>query len=315
MEHAQSVPTEEHADAPRLPSIWRPRPSTGAPLVVAAVIALALIAAACFYVSATGQGDLPVFALRVAGAVLIAGALLALLALVGMLSMRYQLHEEGLVIRWLFQRWYVPYACVDGVFSGQRLGRASQLRGLNWPGYHVGRSRSKSTGVVHYVATTQHPPDLTLITTAYGGFAISPEQPEAFRSALISHLELSEPAPGAAPSVAISGGMWLRALGDPLGGWATLGAALVLVVTAAYLLLGGGDAVGAAPASPGTGAAGASGQQLAPLAAIGAVLLAGNYLAGAILHRYARAAAVVFWVGGLLAQLALLVGAIRLVAQ
>jgi len=170
--------------------------------------------------------------------------------------------------------------------------------------------------VVHYVATTQRPQELALITTAFGGFAISPEQPEAFRSALISHLEQSEPAPDAAPSMALSGAAWLRALGDPLGGWVTLMAALVLVITIISLLLGGGDPSGAVAGTAETATVGAgAGRQVAALAVTGAALLVGNYLAGALLHRSARGAAVVFWVGGLLVQLALLVGAIRLLDQ
>src|SRR5688572_9878110 len=119
-------------------------------------------------------------------------ALLVLVLTVGYFRMRYRFEETGLAVNWLGRRELIAYDRVDGIFAGQRLGQAMRVRGLNWPGFHVGVGRTRVMGFVRYFVTTGDLNDIALIVTPDVTFALSPADASGFRRELIGRVEASE---------------------------------------------------------------------------------------------------------------------------
>ena len=63
--------------------------------------------------------------------------------------------------------------------TGQRVSFTASVRGINWPGYHVGRGHFAPVGEVVFYTTTPFANAL-LVHTARRAYAISPAEPQAF---------------------------------------------------------------------------------------------------------------------------------------
>src|SRR5207248_2458533 len=74
----------------------------------------------------------------------VAAAIIALWTY-GYFGLRYILTPAALLIRWLGEDEAVPLADLQGVYSGQRLGKLPRLRGFTWHGYWVGRALHRDT--------------------------------------------------------------------------------------------------------------------------------------------------------------------------
>src|SRR5581483_5793745 len=250
---------------------------------------------------------------------LVTGGVLASIAFVvaalwtfGYLSLRYTLTPSALVIRWLDAEQVVPLAQVEGVYSGQRLGRVGRVRGITWPGYVVGSASAEEVDVIFF-ATSRRADDLSLVVTAGGTYAISPADGAAFRQELIRRIELDEQAlapPRAGPLARAAG-----ALLNPLNALLlAAGLILGLAVLARYML-----GFAAAPAelalrvsADGTPVLSGTRGSLAqlPLIALGGWALAA--LIGLGLWGWDRGAARLLWIGTATAALVAMVAAVRL---
>jgi hypothetical protein len=120
------------------------------------------------------------------------GALILVLT-IGYFQLRYRFERDGLVITWLGRRDLIPYDRVDGIFAGQRLGQAMRVRGLNWPGFHIGVGRTRAMGFVRYSVTTGDLTEIVLIVTPDITYAMSPADGAGFRRELIRRVEESGP--------------------------------------------------------------------------------------------------------------------------
>ena len=117
------------------------------------------------------------------------GLLLAWLAYrcYGLARARYILSRNALVVDWGTRRDVIPLEWVGEVragadFEGEEL-HPLRPRSLNWPGCVVGRGEVTSLGVVDFLATTEKS-GLVLVQCPDVWLAISPEEPQAFLSAL-----------------------------------------------------------------------------------------------------------------------------------
>ncbi len=118
---------------------------------------------------------------------------LALLVLTyGYFALRYRFEPHALVIRWLGREEVIPFSKVDSIFAGPRLGQAMRVRGLNWPGYYVGKGRSRAMGLVRYYTTTADLGEIALIVTPAATYALSPADAPGFRRELIRRVEESD---------------------------------------------------------------------------------------------------------------------------
>jgi hypothetical protein len=176
---------------------WRPRSSPAGWLGLGAALALALAAIASALFAIRQPVGFAMFLGLLVGFVCGALAVLVLVLTAGYFRMRYRFGAEGLVINWLGRKEVIGYDRVDGIFAGQRLGQAMRVRGLNWPGFHVGVGRTRVMGFVRYFVTTGDLNRIALIVTPDVTFAVSPADTAGFRRELIERVEASE---NAAPS-------------------------------------------------------------------------------------------------------------------
>jgi hypothetical protein len=175
---------------------WRPRPSAGGRIGLLASV-LALLAALA---AADWTAQQPISLAMFAGLLATIFGLVLTLVLAtwtyGYYTLRYQLDDAGLTIDWLFAQERLPYRAIDAVYGGQRLADELRVRGIGWPGYYVGRGRARNLGVLRVFASTLARPELTIVLSELGGFALSPDA--TFRSELVQRLERARREPAAA---------------------------------------------------------------------------------------------------------------------
>jgi hypothetical protein len=161
-------------------TIERPRRTLGtvvalAPAAVGAVLGLALVAKATTWpVSVTLfagiVGAIGLFALA---------AIFAFWALAAYL-MHYTLDRNGLTIVWGTIRQVVPMSAIQSVSLGR--GRDKILvRGLTWPGLHVGRGTADGDEALFY-STHRTAEEIVYVRTASVTYALSPLDPPRFVS-------------------------------------------------------------------------------------------------------------------------------------
>jgi hypothetical protein len=258
--------------------------------------------------------------LCVASAVLAAGGALLLIWAIGYHRMAYALTESALRIDWLGQTTVVPYAAIQGIYTGQRLSGHATPSVPRWPGISVGPARVRGLGRLRFFATSTDQANLTFITVEHGGVIISARDPHAFRAALIERVEAYETRPGrdalvwqqrpptSVPWTALAD-LWLPAC-------LALGVVALLVVVAVITLR-----FNALPDQiPLRFDASSQPNQIAPksdllrLPIIGLVCLVLNAALGALVHTRERLLARLLWLGGAVVQIVLLIGVLRIVA-
>lgn len=188
----RSTEPQEGSAPPRqegLPHDWRPRRSSGGRIGIGmAVVALVCSAGAWLY--AVGRPiAIDSFAAVVAGLAGLALALAVAIITWGYFSLRYRVKNRGLIISWLWIRETIPLAAIEGLYGGHRLGKRAMVEGLALPGHYVGRAKAEGLGRVTLYGTTNDPSAALIVATAHRGYAITPAEPDRFRSQLIELLE------------------------------------------------------------------------------------------------------------------------------
>lgn len=171
---------------------WRPKSSPAGLLGLGATLLLVLAALASGLFAIRQPVGFAMFLGLLVGFVCGALAILVLVLTIGFYRLRYRFEETGLAVNWLGHREHIAYERVDGIFAGQRLGQAMRVRGLNWPGFHVGVGRTRVMGFVRYFVTTGDLNEIALIVTPDVTFALSPADAAGFRRELIGRVEASE---------------------------------------------------------------------------------------------------------------------------
>lgn len=159
---------------------WRPPKALG--LCVGLVFVLTL-AAVDFYLIRSMQGQ-PI-GLNLFFMALLFTVSLPLFALwvywyLGLITLRYQLDRNGLVITSLGYRYTIPMGAIREVRSGADVAVAQGFRGIGWPGYLKGSMRLAKLGTV-LIHSTQPLHRQLLVVTDMGCHGISPARSEAFR--------------------------------------------------------------------------------------------------------------------------------------
>ncbi len=159
-------------------TIERPRHILGTvlpalPSAVAAGLALALVAkAATWPVSATQ------FAAIVAAIVLFVLAGLFAFWAYACYSLHYALDSRGLTIVWGTLRHFIPMERIEGLSAGRGEDQP-RLRGLSWPGLHVGRGQLDDQDALFY-STHSSPEEIVYVRTPAVTYAVSPQDPPRF---------------------------------------------------------------------------------------------------------------------------------------
>ena len=243
-------------------------------------------------------------------------AILVLVLTIGCFRLRYRFEPAGLAVNWLGHRELIAYERVDGIFAGQRLGQAMRVRGLNWPGFHVGVGRTRVMGFVRYFVTTGDLNEIALIVTPDVTFALSPADATGFRRELIERVEASE---SGAPSDLAAESAEARPAPSPLRD-VTLAATIlasivVLVLTGLYIgarWSGIPDVLPMQFTRDGTILAYGQREDIFRLPGIGAAILIANLGIGLSIYARERAAARMLWAISVVVQVLVLVATARI---
>jgi Protein of unknown function (DUF1648)/Bacterial PH domain len=232
----------------------------------------------------------------------------------------YLLTTDGLEISWLGESLVVPYAAIDGIYTGQRLvggDKGNPLPGFpRWPGIYVGPRRVRGIGRLHFFSTSPDPATLTVVTSEGGGVVVSARTPQDFRTALIDRVVQcgdtgESPAYARRPAHAAP---WTTLRDSWFPGSLAAGVVLLLVgvgvVALGYNSLPEQiplrfDAVGR-PSQIGPRS------DLLHLPLIGLIGLVANWAVGVWIHPRERLLARLLWLGAAIMQAVLVVAIIRL---
>ncbi len=159
---------------------WRPLPSPGGYVGLAIIVALSAGAGRLIWqMLLATKIDLILFLVGLG--IMVALALIAVFTYwtVGYFKLKYLLDRNGLVISWAGERQYIPMESVDKIVSGDGIDSKIRIRGINWPGYHIGRENLGERGELLVYSTVSLPRQIFICTPAliYG---ISPREPERF---------------------------------------------------------------------------------------------------------------------------------------
>jgi hypothetical protein len=275
-------------------------------LLVLAIVAVVL--------GATREPGFSMFLLCVLAAVLAAAGGTLLIWALAYRRLAYALTESALRVEWLGQTVVVPYAAIQGIYTGQRLQGSATPEVPCWPGINVGSARVRGLGRLRFFATSTDQSLLTLITVEHGGVVISARDPNEFRTALIDSVERfgdvsadeaqtwQSRGPTEAPWTAIADG-WLPAT-------VALGTLALLVVLGSICMQYDGLPdqiplhfdVGGQPNQI------ASKSDLLRLPWLGLLVLVVNWALGIFVHPRERLLARVLWLTGVVVQFILFVG-------
>jgi len=159
--------------------LWKPSKALG--LIVGVILLLTLLGSATFLLESLRRQPLGLGAFLTGLLLLCSLPLLAILlyGLYGLITLRYELDRNALVISSGLRREVIPLPAVQRVLHGSEIKVVQGFRGLGWPGYLVGRVRMEGDQVLLVHGTEPLARQVVIVTEArcYG---ISPRAPEAF---------------------------------------------------------------------------------------------------------------------------------------
>ncbi len=290
--------------------VFRPVAARLPALMAAGAAALGVVLALALVVRGAADGvTFAAFASYV-----VAAALLMLAGVAGywaacLWNLRYEVTGGALVIVWGLTRQVIPLTNMERVVRGRSLA-LPRVRGLALPGWacHVGRARVSRLGEALIYSTHRAPADLLYLVTPTGAYGISPADSRGLIQALQTGMA------GATTSVRQE----LRR--DPLAalpvwtdrialGAATVSAFLALaVVGIVFARYTGTPARTVIPFPDGDHIAGKRALLGIPLTAVAILLM--DVLGAFALHHLVRPIAYLLLLGGLFAQLLLVVAAL-----
>jgi len=114
------------------------------------------------------------------------GALAATLALLfcywcyGLATLAYRVDRNGLVIEFGTTRQVIPLDAIERLVPERSLGAVPRVRGISWPGCHIGRADLDRIGEVLVYSAHQSPEQLLYVMTSARTYALSVEDPTRF---------------------------------------------------------------------------------------------------------------------------------------
>lgn len=150
-------------------------------------------------------------------------------------NLHYIIGRDALTIVWGASRRIIPLREIQRLVPGYSLS-APKVRGINWPGLHIGHASVASIGNTSFYSTHRSADDLLYIITSRGSYAVATDNlSEMARDIqLRQRLAVNQPArPRLRSGMAASQPIW-----KDLRAWSMLLSATVLsIALAAYLFL------------------------------------------------------------------------------
>ncbi len=106
-----------------------------------------------------------------------------------LISLRYRLDRNALIIEAWPRRYVIPLDAVQRVLLGQDLPSLPWHAGLRWPGFALGRVNVEGFPPL-YLLGTEPPSRQIILLTARGAYGLSPRERERFLQALAAHRRL-----------------------------------------------------------------------------------------------------------------------------
>ena len=154
---------------------------------IALLIALALVVRALLL----GISFASFLMLLAAIVLLIAGALAAYWAW-ACATLRYELERGVLRITWGLSRHEIPVTLLERAVRG-RAGAQAPVRGLNWPGCHIGEADLPRLGRVRFLSLHRAPTEVLYLAGPSATYAISPSNSTGFIRRLQEQMEYHAP--------------------------------------------------------------------------------------------------------------------------
>lgn len=164
-------------------TIERPARSTGTAVGVA-ICAVALAVALALLLRALGwPTSFPRFVAYAGAAMMAAVAATFAFWTYACITMRYLVDGQGVSVRWGPVSHRIAVGSITGVSRGRGEERP-RIRGVGWPGYHVGRGDVAGLGETLFFSTHRDPEELVYLKTDQVAYAFSPSDPDRFVSAV-----------------------------------------------------------------------------------------------------------------------------------
>lgn len=100
----------------------------------------------------------------------------------GCFTLHYYLDRNRLTIRWAFIRQYIPLHLIQSLIRGEDLPNPSRIKGVSWPGHHVGIGWVEGLGDTLFYTTHRSLGELLYVVTPSMAYAISVIDPVEFAS-------------------------------------------------------------------------------------------------------------------------------------
>ncbi len=172
------------AAQPQVFTVFKPESSSGSFLGIIAVVFCTAVGIALVFKSFSHDPSLAQFFPLVVGPVLLLiGALFAYWTW-GSVSLRYVIDRNALTIRWGAQKQIVPLINIERLIPADPEGEEPDIRGVDWPGHHVGRARVAQLGEVLFYSGHRRASDILYVQTNTDTYGISVPDPVAFAQAV-----------------------------------------------------------------------------------------------------------------------------------
>jgi hypothetical protein len=168
-------------------TVFKPESASGSFLGIVAVVFCAVVGVALIFKSFGHDPSLSQFFPLVVGPLLLSlGALFAYWTW-GALSLRYIVDRNALTIRWGAQRQIVPLINIERLIPADPEGEDPDIRGVDWPGHHVGKARVGQLGEVLFYSGHRRASEILYVQTASDTYGISVPDAVAFAQAVQSN--------------------------------------------------------------------------------------------------------------------------------
>lgn len=98
-------------------------------------------------------------------------------------TLRYSVDRNALAIQWGITRILIPLEDIQRLIPGGRL-PAPRIRGISWPGYHVGRGKVERIGEVLFYSSHRTKDQVLYVQTAGRNYGITVLDPAGFAAAV-----------------------------------------------------------------------------------------------------------------------------------
>jgi len=102
----------------------------------------------------------------------------------GCWSLSYVVDRNQLTLNWGSIKQIIPMQAIQKLCPGTEINGRLHIRGINWPGHHVGKGSVEGLGETLVYCTHVSPKDVTYVMTPTVAYAISPMDPRAFAAEL-----------------------------------------------------------------------------------------------------------------------------------